>query len=159
MLVDSWWNYMGPLSICGYLFCCCISSSLDSVYVLLTLYFRRVAPYGVSGDDRGCCWYISGACAGFRAFIVLLVFLLYLYFSSLLRSRDHRSSRPRGLLLMWCGYARCVVVDDDVPFSWWRVSRSILLFRGGGLFTLNAGCRLDPVIIIITIDNGNRLRV
>lgn len=46
-------------------------------------------------------------------------------------------------------HADCAVGDDCGFFSRWRVSRVLLLFRG--FFTLRAGGRLNPVIIIFSI--------
>ena len=63
--------------------------------------------------------------------------------------------RRAVLLLLCCGHAACAVVDDAGSFSWWRVSRILIL--SGELITLKAGGRLDPITNIISIDSVNRV--
>ena len=62
-----------------------------------------------------------------------------------------------GLLGFW--HASCAIVDGDGSFSWWRVSRSILVFREErwGALLLQSGSRLGPIIIVISIDNVNHM--
>ena len=92
-----------------------------------------VAPSGVSCFNQGCCGYISCACEGFGAFsffLFVLFFRLTLFFRYCFTLASAALLDRVDLLLLRCGHVDCAVGDDCGSFTWWRVSRILLLFTG-----------------------------